>query len=210
MQLMKCKKEICKFVNDKTIYMNRRDAVSRVALLLGGTIVGAEFFLSGCTNADKKYGTSLNFTPDDVAYLDEIAETIIPTTDTPGAKAARVGTFMTVMVKDCYDENNQKIFLEGMTKLNEASSKKYSSGFMSIKPEQRKELLIELDKEAKEYAKSKKQDDPSHYFSLLKQLTLLGYFTSEIGATKALRYIAVPGHYDGCVPYKKGDKAWAT
>ena len=49
-----------------------------------------------------------------------------------------------------------------------------------------------------------------NYFGMMKQLTLLGYFTSEIGATKALRYIAVPGKYEGCVPYKKGDKAWAT
>ena len=51
---------------------------------------------------------------------------------------------------------------------------------------------------------------PNHYFKLMKELTLLGYFSSEIGATKALRYIAVPGHYDGNLPYKKGDKAWAT
>ena len=58
--------------------------------------------------------------------------------------------------------------------------------------------------------KAKKAEDPNHYFHLMKQLTLLGFFTSEPGANKALRYIAVPGHYDGCVPYKKGDKAWAT
>ena len=190
--------------------MNRREAVSRVALLLGGAVIGAEFFLNGCTTADKKFGATLDFTPDDIAYLDEVAETIIPATDTPGAKAAKVGAFMTVMVKDCYDEGNQKTFLEGMTKLNEASSKKFGSGFMKISPAQRKELLIELDKEAKEYNKSKKQEDGPHYFALMKQLTLLGYFTSEVGATKALRYVAVPGRYEGCIPYKKGDKAWAT
>ena len=51
---------------------------------------------------------------------------------------------------------------------------------------------------------------PNHYFRMIKELTLLGYFTSEIGATKALRYVAVPGRYDGSVPYKKGDRAWAT
>jgi hypothetical protein len=52
-------------------------------------------------------------------------------------------------------------------------------------------------------------DIPNHYFRMMKELTLLGYFTSEVGATKALRYIETPGHYDGCMPYKKGDKAWA-
>jgi glucoside 3-dehydrogenase (cytochrome c) hitch-hiker subunit len=190
--------------------MNRRDALSRVALLLGGTVIGAEFFLNGCTTADKKIGQSIDFTPDDIAWLDEVAETIIPATDTPGAKAANVGAFMTVMVKDCYDEKNQKIFLEGMTKLNEASKKKFNgNGFMKITPEQRKELLNDLDKEQKEYVKNKKKDDDAHYFTQMKQLTLLGYFTSKPGATEALRYVPVPGKYDACIPYKKGDKAWA-
>lgn len=190
--------------------MNRRDALSRVALLLGGTVIGAEFFLSGCGTGDKKVGQSVDFTADDIAYLDEVAETIIPATDTPGAKEAKVGTFMTVMVKDCYDEKNQKIFLEGMNKLNEASKKKFGgNSFMKATPEQRKELLNELDKEQKEYAKNKKKDDDAHYFTQMKQLTLLGYFTSEPGATKALRYVPVPGRFDACIPYKKGDKAWA-
>ncbi|HEY8893441.1 MAG TPA: gluconate 2-dehydrogenase subunit 3 family protein [Niastella sp.] len=190
--------------------MNRRDALSRVALLLGGTVIGAEFFLSGCGTGDKKIGQSVDFTADDIAYLDEVAETIIPATDTPGAKEAKVGTFMTVMVKDCYDEKNQKIFLDGMNKLNEASKKKFGgSSFMKATPEQRKELLNELDKEQKEYVKNKKKEDDAHYFTQMKQLTLLGYFTSEPGATKALRYVPVPGRFDACIPYKKGDKAWA-
>ena len=76
--------------------------------------------------------------------------------------------------------------------------------------EQKKALLTTLDREAKEHEKNKKKEDPAHYFTLMKQLTLLGYFTSEIGATQALRYVAVPGKYEGCIPYKKGDKAWAT
>jgi hypothetical protein len=190
--------------------MNRREALSRVALIMGGTIVGADLFLSGCKTADKKAAASLDFSTDDIAYLDEIAETIIPATGTPGAKAAKVGEFMTVMVKDCYEEKDQKIFLEGMGKLNEACNKAHGHDFMKASPEHRKELLTALDKEAKEYGKTKKPEDPNHYFSLLKQLTLLGYFTSEIGCTQALRYVAVPGKYQGCIPYTKGEKAWAT
>ena len=62
----------------------------------------------------------------------------------------------------------------------------------------------------KAYQKAKKETDPTHYFKMMKELTLLGFFTSEIGATKALRYVAVPGKYEGCIPYNKGDKAWAT
>ena len=190
--------------------MNRRDALSRVALILGGTIVGANVFLEGCKPADRKAISGLDFQPEDIAYLDEVADTILPTTaSSPGAKAAAVGTFMTVMVKDCYDENDQKIFLDGMNKLQDASKKKFDKNFMEATPQQRHDLLVELDKEQKEQSKNKKKEDPSHYFRLMKELTLLGYFTSEIGATKALRYVESPGRYEGCVDYKKGDKAWA-
>jgi len=190
--------------------MNRREALNRVALLLGGTIVGGTVFLEGCKTADKKMAVGLPLTKEQIAFLDEVAETIIPKTDTPGAKDAQVGQFMQTMVTDCYDENDEKIFLDGITKIDEASDKTFKKDFMTITPEQSKELLTSIDKEAKDYVKAKKKEDPNHYFSLMKQLTLLGFFTSEPGATKAFRYIAIPGKYEGCIPYKKGDKAWAT
>ncbi|RWY53657.1 gluconate 2-dehydrogenase subunit 3 family protein [Mucilaginibacter gilvus] len=206
--------------------MNRRDALGRVGLILGGTIIGAEFFMSGC-----KSGSTVNTAdlakPETTAFLDEVGETILPETSTPGAKAAKVGAFMAVMVRDCYTEADQKVFQEGIGKLDEASSKKFSKKFMEATAAQRTELLTELDKEAKDYAKKrgadidadklkhkdekdyKGADIPNHYFTMMKQLTLLGYFTSEVGATKALRYVPVPGKYVGDYPYKKGDRAWA-
>jgi hypothetical protein len=72
-------------------------------------MLGTEAFLSGCKTPVR----SVNFTPDDISYMNEIAETILPATKTPGAKAAKVGEYMSVMVKDCYDEKDQKTFLEG-------------------------------------------------------------------------------------------------
>jgi hypothetical protein len=182
--------------------MNRRDALTRVGLLLGGTIIGAEAFLSGCTNPTVKSvgGAGTNFSNDDIAFLDEVSETILPKTDTPGAKEA----------KDCYTEADQKVFIDGMQKLDAACKAKNGKSFMESTPEQRHDLLVDLDKEQKDYMAKKKKDDPSHYFRMMKELTLWGYFTSEPGATKALRYIAVPGRYEGCVDYKKGEKAWAT
>ena len=187
--------------------MNRREALSSVALLLGGTIIGSQAFLSGCKSSTDA-GTSFSAT--DISFLDEVAETILPATGTPGAKAAKVGEFMTVIVKDCYEEADQKIFMEGMKKLDEASKKKNSKTFMESSAEQRHDLLVDLDKEAKEYQKTKKKEDPNHYFRMMKELTLWGYFTSEVGAKQALRYVAVPGKFEGCIDYKKGDKAWAT
>ena len=142
--------------------------------------------------------------------MNEIADTILTATRSPGAKAAKVGDFMAVMVLDCYEEPNQKIFMDGLKKIDELSDKKYNKSFVEADPKQRTELLTELDKEQKAYQDKKGKDDPSHYFRMMKETTLLGYFTSKEGATQALRYIAVPGRYDGNVPYKKGDKAWAT
>jgi hypothetical protein len=190
--------------------MNRREALSSVAVLLGGTIVGAEFFLSGC-KPERKSGESLNFSPDDISFLDEVGETILPTTaSSPGAKAAKIGDFMNTIVRDCYEDKDQKIFMEGIKKLDAACKAKNGKSFMDCDDKQRHDLLVDLDKEQKDYMSKKKPEDPSHYFRMMKELTLWGYFTSKIGATQALRYVAVPGKYEGCIPYKKGDKAWAT
>ena len=190
--------------------MNRRDAISRVALLVGGTVVGSQVFLTGCRKPGEPVMT-LDFSPETIALLDEVGETILPATpESPGAKATAIGLFMKTIVNDCYSDKDQIIFREGIGKLQEASDKKYSKDFMSLAAAEKHDLLVGIDQEMKEYAKKKKSDDPNHYFSLMKQLTLWGYFTSEEGSTKALRFNPVPGHYSGCAPYKKGDRAWAA
>ncbi|MEO6719156.1 MAG: gluconate 2-dehydrogenase subunit 3 family protein [Ferruginibacter sp.] len=191
--------------------MTRRDLLQNVAILLGGSIVGGTVFsLEGCKSADKPVQVNALFTDKQVALMNEIADTILPTTSSPGAKTAKVGDFMAVMVLDCYEEKDQKVFTDGLKKVDELSEQKYKASFMDLDPKQRTELLTALDKEQAEYQEKKAKDDPSHYFRMMKELTLLGYFTSKEGATQALRYVAVPGRYDGDVPYKKGDKAWAT
>ena len=207
--------------------MERREAVKYISILLGTAVVGADAFLSGCKT--KSTNNIAELSADDIGFLNEVGETILPRTSTPGAKDANVGEFMKVMIRDCYEEADQKAFLEGFDKLNEASDKKFNKDFMSITPQQRTELLTEIDKESKEFQKGvsdfnnketqkekdeaakgnrdyKKQHKAPHYFTMMKQLTLLGYFTSEPGMTQAVRYQRTPGRYEGCVPYKKGDK----
>ncbi|MFD2998887.1 gluconate 2-dehydrogenase subunit 3 family protein [Pontibacter toksunensis] len=187
--------------------MNRREAISAVAWLMGGTLISADLLVS-CTSRKLEVGDL--FKQEQVALLNEVGDTILPATSTPGAKAANVGEFMAVMVQDCYAPEDQKIFLEGITKLNEASDKEFGKSFMQLTPEQRTTLVRALDKEQQEHMLSKADGAPNHYFRMIKELTLLGYFTSEVGATQALRFVAVPGRYDGCMPYKKGDRAWAV
>jgi hypothetical protein len=189
--------------------ITRRDLLQNVAILLGGSIVGGSVFsLSGCTSTDKQVNAL--FSESQISFMNEIADTILPTTGSPGAKAANVGSFMSVMVFDCYNEKDQKIFMEGLTKIDELSKQQFSNSFVKADAKQRTELLTALDKEQKEYQNKKGKDDPSHYFRMMKELSMLGYFSSKEGATMALRYVAVPGKYDGNVTYKKGDKAWAT
>lgn len=189
--------------------MNRREAINRVAWIIGGTVVGANLFLEGCTRPVAKNVEQL-FEPDMIDYLGDIADAILPPTSTPGAKEAGVGQFIPVMVKDCYSIEDQQVVMAGLDTLNKVAEQKSGKKFQDMAQADQTALLHEVDQEAKAYHTNKSGDEPNHYFHLIKQLTLLGYFSSEIGATQALRYVQIPGKYDGDLPYQKGDKAWAV
>lgn len=222
--------------------IHRREAIRRVGLMLGGiSFVGGTALLTACERERPAAGASRigEFTADDIAFLDEVADTMLPETSTPGAKAARTGAFMALMVTDTYEPKDQQVFREGMRKLNEASRQANNADFMSATPEQRLALLETLDREQKTYTDARDAarreqrptaeehlpdqrqegapgtpttitaDAPAHYFRMMKELTLLGYFTSEIGYTQAQRYVESPGRFDPCVPYTSGEKAWA-
>lgn len=184
--------------------MNRRELLKMITLATGTAIVGGNALLAGCARSTAPVQT---FDTSDIALLDEVAETIIPRTDTPGAKDAQVGQLMTVMVNDCYTTEEQTIFHHGILELEAASLAEYGKGFMELSGDNRHSLVTALDAGAREY---NAQHSDRHYFTMIKQLTLFGFFTSKVGATEVLRYEAVPGRYDGCVPYEEGDRAWAT
>jgi len=207
--------------------MERRELLKMIALLTGGVVIGGDVFLAGCTSKEADAST---FSADHIALLDEVGETIIPTTTTPGAKATKIGEFMKIIVTDCYNTDQQKVFGDGLAGLNEACKKVNGKSFMDCSADERKTFLVGLEKDAKVYnqqrddkekdAREKARKDmdpnfvsaPSHYYTMIKQLTLWGVFTSEVGCKQILRWdpkLPVPGHYDGALPYKKGDKAWA-
>src|SRR5690606_8681540 len=190
--------------------MNRREALSAVSVLLGGTIIGAEAFLTGCSKPSPKGGVLL--TGEQMSFLDEVGEVIIPVTESSGgAKAARIGEFMDIIVKDCYSNEEQKIFLDGITLLNDRSKQEFENGFLALTADQKHDLLLKLEGEAWRYQETKKPEDPPvHYYTMIKQLTVWGYFSSEIGSTQALRHVAVPGRFDACIPLEPGQKAWSS
>lgn len=191
-----------------TELLNRREALLHAGALLGGAMVGSAALLSGCATRDARPADEL-FSGRDVELLDWIAETILPATDTPGAMAAGVGVYMTVMVADTYTKDEQDVFRQGLGKVERMSLAEYGTPFVTASAEQRTALLVRLDAEQHAYMQDRRGDEPVHYFRMLKELTLSGYFTSEIGYYRAMRYVETPGRFDPCVPYAVGDRAWA-
>ena len=203
--------------------IDRREAIRRVSALLGGlALVSETALLEACGGERNAARTgAATFSANDVAYLDEVADTILPETSTPGAKAAQVGSFMALMVTDTYNDRDQQVFKNGLQQLDTACQQMHKTGFVAATPAQRLALLDQIDKEQKAYMddRAAKQaaatdaapapDTPPHFFRMIKELTLLGYFTSEIGYTKAMRYVEAPGRFDPCAPYKPGETSWA-
>jgi hypothetical protein len=182
--------------------MERRAALKYTAAILGGSILGAEVFLSGCKLEPAPADL---FSAEDIQLLDEIGETILPDSDrSPGAKAAEIGSFMQTIVRDCYAENERTIFIAGLAEVRQAAREKYAADFLALSLPQRTALLTEFD----QIARSSTAGEATHFFSMLKQLTIWGYFSSEVGATQAMRYLPTPGEYVGCVDYQVGDRAW--
>lgn len=186
--------------------MNRREALKNVAFLMGGAIsvtsMGILFESFTLPEADKN---QVSFTSTDEEILAEFADIIIPTTaSSPGAKAAGIGTFIPMMIRDCYPVAMQKMFADGLKAMQYKCSKEYNKDFLSMSVPERQKLMVSLRDET--IASS---DTPT-FFLLARDLTILGYFSSEIGCTQAREYLPVPGRYDGNAEYKPGQKAWAT
>jgi hypothetical protein len=192
--------------------LSRREVLRRVSAVLGGAaIAGQSAWLAGCA-ASRPDSRTLEqlFVSSDIALLDEIADTILPETATPGAKAAAVGPFIALMVADTYTADEQARFTDGLRTLDAESRRQLGVGFMNATAAQRTSLLERIDAEQFDYMRSHASEAPPHYFRMIKELTLLGYFTSEIGCTQAQRYLETPGSFEPCVPYASGDRAWAA
>lgn len=189
--------------------MDRRDATALLTALAGGSMFSSTFLLPGCQEpVDPEQYTF--FSPAEMDRLVQLADTILPDTpEAPGAKAAGIGGFMDVFVADCLDDEGQQIIRDGLVDLDRRCREEAGKDFLALSADQQHELLVKLDLEAEMHRQEPTPDGAAHYFTLIKGLCLLGYFTSEAGATQALRYVPVPGKYEGRIPYENGDKAWA-
>lgn len=145
------------------------------------------------------------FPPAYEKLLAEIVATIIPATDTPGAKELGVDVLIRKILADCYDKQVQDNFTKGLQEVDELSKKINGKPFIQAGSQQRLEVLKQMEKQQQPSEPRDSQatrNQPPTFFRLLKELTILGYTNSEYVMTKLTGYSAVPGHYYGNVPYR--------
>jgi hypothetical protein len=182
--------------------ITRRDAIKRAALLIGGTLALPDILKAwGDLTIENQ---SFTLRPGQAEILAEICETIVPKTKTPGAKEAGVPAFIQKIVADCYEPDQRTKFWAGIDAVEAHTRKVFDGkGFVDITDANRAQVLRHF--ESEHHANK----DANPWWRTMKDLAVVGFFTSEIGCTQALRYEPIPGRYDGAFPYKKGDKAWA-
>ncbi|MCK0147287.1 gluconate 2-dehydrogenase subunit 3 family protein [Arenibacter sp. F26102] len=189
--------------------MQRKEFLRGISVIGGTTLISPLAILQSCNFTPK---IRIQLTPADIVLLDSIGETIIPTTtDSEGAKAAKIGEYMVSMVDDCFEPEIKEIFINGLNSLDQICAKIDNKSFVEFSKEQRLELLRTLQDEAIAYnlAQASKVRPLPHYFDLLKELTINGYFSSEIGMTQAREYLPLPGSYESCIDIKQGQKVSA-
>ena len=181
--------------------MNRRKALKTTAMLLGGVYLTSNGVLSACASPPQKSAAALD--AGDQALIEEIADTLLPTTAaSPGAKAAGVGPAINLILTDCYDAKAQQRVVQGLKDFRATCRERKNADFTSLSRADREQLLRGVDADAKKAGNT-------HYFGFVRELATGAYFSSQVGTTQALRWIAVPGRFDGCVPLKPGQPAWA-
>lgn len=194
--------------------MHRREALKNVAFLLGGAIsastMGVLFESFTLPENEKNF---VSYSVQDEKIFAEFADIIVPTTKSSGgAKAAGLGKFIPMMMQDCYPKEMQSSFAKGFKELQDKSMKDFKKSYAALTVVERTKLMIDLRalSLAQKETKSEENKDLVYFFTTARDLTLLGYYSSEIGCTKAREYVLIPGRYDGNVPLKPGQKSWAT
>jgi Gluconate 2-dehydrogenase subunit 3 len=177
--------------------MNRRDVIRNIAVMLGGafsapTLMAMNRWEQGVSSLP----TTFSLTDTQQKIVAEIAEMIIPKTETQGAKDVGVPTFIEMMLKDCYKEPEHQIFMEGLGSMEQVK-------FLSLNEGERRGVLKLLEQESKKHAKK-----GVSFWRLIKELTLLGYFTSEAGIKASFEYVQIPGKLEN-IKLKPNQKSYA-
>lgn len=194
--------------------MDRREALRRTALLMGGVVSAPAIMgvLKGCSAKPGIDWKPEFLTEDQASIISTVSDIIIPRTDTPGAKDAGVPAFIDQMLKDVYSPEDQKAFTDGLQAFNAQAREEYGEDFNDLDEEDQAAFVKKLHDAAIQAEKTTDTAPKRPFILSMKELTLLGFFTSEPGATQVLQYVAVPGAYKGCIPLSEAGngKTWAT
>ena len=191
--------------------MNRREVLQRAGLVLGYAVSAPVLagILNGCKAAPTLNYNPVFFTEDQAGIISEMAEIMIPKTDTPGAKDVGVPKFIDQLIKECFKKEDQDSFLAGLKTFDDDAKAAYGSTFLELDAAKQQEHVKKIHDAAVDAVKKGGLKERP-FILRVKELTVVGFFTSEPGATQVLQYEAVPGAYHGCVPLAEIGKTWAT
>lgn len=192
---------------EQEINRSRRAAIKQLAAFCGlalsaNSISALAASFSAPTDFNRSKKTLLN--PDQLAMVRELGELIIPTTDTPGAIAAGVHDFINHFMVYCADTTEQQMLLGGLKTIDDAAQKNFKKPFFALDKNQQIELLTDMEKATNGFTQTDRV-----LFKRFKALVTFGYYTSEIGATQELAYLAIPGGYKGNFKFSDVGRAWA-
>lgn len=196
--------------------MNRREALQQVAWLMGGAISAPAILgiLNGCSPRAESGWKPVFLTEEQGELVAEVAEIMIPRTDTPGAKDVGISAFIDIMLRDAYPKEDQERFIASLKEFEAKSRADHERSFLKLEPAQRA-ALVQSVHDVAITAERQLSLPPAQlrrpFILMTKELTLLGFFTSQAGATQVLQYEAVPGAFHGCIPVSKAGngKTWA-
>ncbi|MFI5151755.1 MAG: gluconate 2-dehydrogenase subunit 3 family protein [Chitinophagales bacterium] len=190
--------------------MKRRKAIGRILLFGGGTVAA----YSGYKWYTWIKRPNLDWLKTQRELISALAETIIPKTDTPGAVEAGVADYIVLIISDCTEIKSQNKFIDGLQDLADYCQSEFHKPFTQCSQEERISVLKHFEEKGRPlrgiWGKAQNKFLGRSFFTTLQEYTVSGYCSSEVGATKALSYVAVPGRYLGCIPLASGQTSWAT
>ena len=194
--------------------IDRREALRRTALLLGGALSAPAIagVLGGCSDwrTDTATWKPRAFSSAQGEMIATIVQHIIPATDTPGARDVGAHRFVDVMMAEYYAAPDRERFAAGLTDLDARAKRAHGRTFLRTDDSGQRALLTALDAETFAPVAPATPNRETPWFRTMKELTLLAYYTSEVGATKELRYESIPGRYHGCIPLAQVGRTWAV
>ena len=189
---------------------NRRSIIKRISL----GILAATAGVGGYYTFQLRKSPDIESLDANKALIEELAETIIPETDTPGAKTAKCADTIIKLVKDCTDKSSQNRFIDGLSSLKDYTQSSFGKEYAALTTEEKHRILQHFEKQGQPQkgllGKAERKLLGNSFFTTLKNYTVIAWCTSKAGATQGLAYDFIPGSFIADIPLANGQKSWAT